>query len=61
MKAYVISTGTIFGLLTLVHVWRAIEEGPRLATDVWFVLITLACAALCLWALYLLWRSRTPA
>jgi len=54
MKAYVTTTGVVFGLLTLTHLWRAIEEGPHLATDPWFVLITIAAAALCLWALRLL-------
>jgi hypothetical protein len=57
MKAYVITTGAVFGLLTLAHIWRVIEEGPRLATQPWYVLITVAAAALCLWALRLLWRS----
>ncbi len=52
MKAYVRTTGAVFGLLTLVHLWRIIEEGRHLATDPWFALITLAAAALCLWA----WR-----
>lgn len=56
MKAYVITTGTVFGLLTLVHIWRAIEEGPQLAAEPWYVLITVAAAVLCLWALRLLWR-----
>jgi len=57
MKAYVMTTGIVFGLLTLVHIWRAIEEGPHLAKEPWFVLITLAGAVLCLWAMRLLWRS----
>lgn len=52
MKAYVMTSGAIFGLITLAHVWRVFEEGPRLATEPWYVLITLAAAALCLWA----WR-----
>jgi hypothetical protein len=26
MKAYVIATGAVFGLLTLVHVWRMFVE-----------------------------------
>ena len=56
MKAYVITTGTVFGLLTLAHIWRAVEEGPRLLTQVWWVLITLAAAALCVWAFVLLRR-----
>jgi hypothetical protein len=52
MRAYVGTTGVIFGLLVLAHVWRAVVEGPHLATDPWYVLITLAAAGLCLWA----WR-----
>ncbi len=59
MKAYVMTTGAVFGLLTLAHLWRAIEEGPRLATDPWYVLITVAAGALCLWAWRLL-RLSTP-
>ncbi len=57
MKAYVMTTGAVFGLLTLAHIWRVIEEGPQLATEPWYVLITVAAAVLCLWALRLLWRS----
>jgi tetrahydromethanopterin S-methyltransferase subunit E len=52
MRAYVTTTGVIFGLLALVHIWRAVVEGPHLATDPWYVLITLIAAGLCLWA----WR-----
>ena len=56
MKAYVMTTGVVFGLLTLVHIWRAIEE-RHLVTEPWYVLITAASAGLCLWAVLLLWRS----
>jgi hypothetical protein len=56
MKAYVMTTGAVFGLLTLAHIWRVIEEGPHLAKEPWWVLITVAAAVLCLWALRLLWR-----
>ena len=52
MKSYVMTTGAVFGLLTLAHVWRVIEEGPHLLRDPWWVLITVAAAALSLWA----WR-----
>jgi hypothetical protein len=52
MRAYVITTGVLFGLVTAAHLWRAFEEGPRLATDPWFVLLTLGAAVLSLWA----WR-----
>jgi uncharacterized membrane protein len=54
MKAYVMTTGVLFGLLTVAHLWRVLEEGPHLATDPWYVLITLVTAALCLWACRLL-------
>lgn len=57
MKAYVMTTGVLFGLLTLAHLWRIIEERP-LATDPWYVLITVAAAALCFWAWRLLRLSR---
>ena len=57
MKAYVITTGAVFGLLTLAHVWRVLAEDPHLATDPLFVLITVAAAALCLWA----WRLLSTA
>jgi tellurite resistance protein TehA-like permease len=56
LKAYVIVTGVVFGLLTVAHVWRIIEEGSHLATDISWVLITVASAALFLWACRLLWR-----
>jgi uncharacterized membrane protein len=52
MKAYVRTTGVLFGLLAVAHVWRVFDEDPRLATDPWYILITLAAAALSLWA----WR-----
>jgi hypothetical protein len=54
MKAYVMTTGAVFGLLALAHVWRVVEEGRHLAADPWYVLITVVAAALCLWAFRLL-------
>jgi len=52
MKAYVMTTGVVFGLLTLAHLLRMFIEGRQVATDPFFVLITVAAAGLCLWA----WR-----
>ncbi len=55
MKAYLVTTGTLFALLALVHLWRIIAEWPRLATDPWFILeaaIGVVAAGLGLWA----WR-----
>ena len=57
MKSYVMTTGVVFGLLTLVHIWRAIVEGPHLPTDPSFVVITLTAAAFSAWAFRLLWIS----
>jgi len=57
MKAYIITTGAVFGLLTVAHIWRALEEGQQLAKNPWFILITVAAAALCLWACRLLRSS----
>jgi hypothetical protein len=54
MRTYVAITGVVFGLLTLAHIWRFIEEGSYLASQPWFVVITLASAALSIWALRLL-------
>ena len=33
MKTYVMTTGAVFGLITLAHILRIIAEGPRLAKD----------------------------
>jgi hypothetical protein len=52
MRAYVTTTGVLFALLAVLHLWRAIAERHGLATDPWFIGITLAAAALSLWA----WR-----
>ena len=57
MKAYVITTGVVFGLLTLAHILRIIMEGPGLAKDPFYILITVATAVMCIWAWRLVSRS----
>jgi hypothetical protein len=52
MKAYVVTSGSIFGLIVLAHVLRIIAEGSRVARDPLFILLTLAAASLSFWA----WR-----
>lgn len=52
MKAYLMTTGAVFGLITLAHLWRILVEWPHLATEPGYLLLTVATAALCLWA----WR-----
>jgi hypothetical protein len=59
MKAYVMTTGALFGLLTVAHLLRMIEE-RRFLTDPWYILITAATAALCVWSWYVLRLSRQP-
>ena len=56
MRAYVLTTGVIFGIVTLAHVWRMVEERP-MATEPWYILITVATGALCLWAWRVLRRT----
>jgi hypothetical protein len=52
MKAYIITSGSIFGLITLAHIARIFAEGPRLAADPFFIFLTILAASLCFWA----WR-----
>jgi hypothetical protein len=58
MRTYVAITGVIFGLITVAHIWRLVAEGSRLATQPFFVVLTVASTALALWAVQLL-RSRS--
>lgn len=57
MKAYLVTTGALFGLVAVAHLARTIAEWQRLGTDPWFLLegpgLGLAAATLALWA----WRQ----
>jgi len=57
MRAYIVTTGVIFGLLVVAHIWRMIAESSSLATDPGYVLITVGAGLLSLWAVRLLLRS----
>jgi hypothetical protein len=52
MRAYVMTTGAVFALITLAHVLRIVAEGLHLLTEPLWVLLTAATAALSIWA----WR-----
>jgi hypothetical protein len=52
MKAYVMTTGTVFVLIVAAHIWRAFEEGPQATMSPVFILLTALAAGLALWA----WR-----
>jgi uncharacterized membrane protein len=57
VRVYVLTTGSLFALIAVMHVWRMIVE-PHLATHAWYIVLTLAAAALAVWA----WRVvRLPA
>jgi hypothetical protein len=52
MKTYVMTTGAVFALITLAHLFRVVVEGTRLVTEPFFIVLTVAAAALTFWA----WR-----
>ena len=54
MKAYLLTTGLVFALVTVAHVWRVIAESRALMREPWFILLTLFTAGLSLWAFRLL-------
>jgi len=57
MRAYIITTGSLFGLLALAHVWQIVDQWPRLLHDPSSFLdasIGVVAAGLCLWAVRLL-------
>ena len=61
MRPYLITTGSLFGLVAVAHLLRTIAEWSRLTTDPWFILegpgLGLLAGAMAIWA----WRliSRT--
>jgi hypothetical protein len=56
MKAYLVTTGALYGLIAVMHVVRAIAEWRRLTTDPWYFLAIVAlgivAAGLSVWS----WR-----
>jgi hypothetical protein len=54
MRAYVTTSGAIFALLVVVHVWRAIAEGSHQFADPFYVGSTVLAAGMAVWA----WRVR---
>ena len=54
MKAYITTTGVIFGLITLAHLMRIVAEGAHVGRDPGFLLLTVLAAGLCGWAFRLL-------
>jgi hypothetical protein len=54
MKAYVTTTGTLFALLVVAHIARALAEGPSIIKNPIFVVTTIVGATMVIWA----WRVR---
>ena len=42
MKAYLVTTSTLFALFALLHVWRVVAEWPRATVDAAFALLMAA-------------------
>ena len=62
MKAYLSTTGAIFGIMAVLHIWRAAAEWPHEMPGAGFLTLMAALivipAALALWAFLLL--QKTP-
>jgi hypothetical protein len=54
MRAYLMTTGFLFALLTLIHLWRVVGEGASVGRDPFFLIVTVLAAALSVWAFRLL-------
>jgi hypothetical protein len=58
MKAYLAITGTLFGLIAIMHLLRSIAEWRLMATDPWYFLgmaaLGVVAATLSVWAWCLL-------
>ena len=55
MKAYFATTGVLFALLAVLHIWRLVVERPGIRAEFWIIAGgSLLSAALALWALKLL-------
>ena len=55
MRTYVLAAGAVFALIAVAHVARLVVE-PHLATDPWFLSMTVIAAALAVGA----WRVSRP-
>jgi EamA domain-containing membrane protein RarD len=56
MRAYVIVTAVIFGMLTVLHLWRVAAESAALAHQPEYMVITALSALLCAWGVWVLVR-----
>lgn len=59
MRAYVLTSGTLFGLLVLAHMARLFAEGARVLESPMFVVTTLLAAGMTAWAVRVLWPGKS--
>jgi hypothetical protein len=57
MRAYVLTTGVVFGLIVIAHAARIVAEGIQVAGNPFFVITTALAAGLVAWASRLLFHS----
>lgn len=55
MRAYVMTSGSLFGLLVLAHVARLFAEGAGVLESPMFVVTSLLAAGMAAWAVRVLW------
>jgi hypothetical protein len=56
MKAYIITSGAIFALITVAHIARLATETTHVLREPIFLVLTLLAAALSIWAFVVLRR-----
>jgi hypothetical protein len=55
VKAFLVTTGTVFGLIVIAHRARVHAES-QMASDPWFWAITIVAGGLSVWAWWLAWK-----
>jgi hypothetical protein len=56
MKAYIITTGLVFALITIAHIARIATESRHVLHEPIFLVLTILAAALSIWAFVVLRR-----
>ena len=58
MKAYIVISGVMFGLITAAHVLRMLAESSRFIQEPTYVGLTVLSGGLFFWAIYLVSRAK---
>ena len=57
MKAYLVTTGVLFAVITVAHVWEVVDRRQLFASDALILAVTVG---LCVWAWRLVRRPAAP-